>query len=363
MVIVPFTGVKRSFPITLIPCFCVILPLENAISMKAMNILLVLAVLAGTACGCSRGGGGSAAPVQNASAIGSFNADSAYSFVAGQVAFGPRVPGTAGHDSCADYIIDKLHGFGADTVIVQHGEATAFNGDRLPVKNIFAGFNPSVSRRILLAAHYDTRPWADRDPDPAKRMQPVLGANDGASGAGVLLEIARNLAMRAPEIGVDLIFFDCEDYGNPDPTDGEDGGWCLGSEYWVRHMVPYTSGNLPVYGVLLDMVGARDAKFPYEYFSQIKAVTPTMKVWNEAERLGYSGRFVRSVGSAVQDDHLVMISAGIPTTNVIECNNIRTGSFNPSWHTSYDNMSNIDKATLEAVGKTLLNVAYKERLQ
>lgn len=328
--------------------------------MKAKSILLLLIVLAGAACACSRTGKETASHVAD-TPLGSFNADSAYRYVAEQVAIGPRVPGTEEHDSCARYIINKLRSFDADTITVQTGTVTAFNGDVLPLTNIIACYRPEIRRRILLAAHYDTRPWADRDINPDHHDTPILGANDGASGVGVLLEIARNLAMREPSVGVDLIFFDCEDYGSH--TTAEDDGWCLGSRYWASHMVPYRNENLPVYGILLDMVGARDAQFPYEYFSQLNAITPTIKVWSAAEALGYSDRFPRSVGGAVNDDHIVLTNAGIPTTDIIECNNESTGSFHPSWHTLADDMSIIDRETLGAVGTTVLNVAYKERLQ
>lgn len=329
--------------------------------MKAKTIILTLAAVATLAtCACSRKTEQTASAASRAAVLGQFCADSAYRFVSEQVAMGSRVPGTAAHDSCANYIIRKLQQYGVDTMLVQRGTVTAFDGTSLPLTNIIAGFKPQARKRILLAAHYDTRPWADRDPDPANHSRPIPGANDGASGVGVLLEIARNLQLRRPDVGVDLAFIDCEDYGNNDTAEADDG-WCLGSKYWVAHRAPYYAENRPVYGILLDMVGGRDARFHYEYFSQRYAQTPTLKVWSEAEALGYADMFVRSVGGAVNDDHIVLTNSGIPTTDIIECNNVATGSFPPTWHTMADNMDNIDPATLDAVGKTVLNVVYKER--
>lgn len=296
--------------------------------------------------------------------LGNFSADSAYAHIEHQVAFGPRVPGTDGHRACRDYIVDELRRAGVDTVWTQHGVVEAFTGDKLPIYNIMAGFNTNVAakRRVLLVAHWDTRPWADRENSVEERQQPILGANDGASGVAVMLEIARNLGLRRPSVGVDLLFVDAEDYGDASGFDDRSETWCLGSQYWVESgMPPYDKDNKPVYGILLDMVGGRDAKFHYEYFSQKNAPNATAKVWSEAERLGYNHIFVRSIGGAVTDDHMVITQAGIPTTDIIETLNDETQSFNPTWHTLNDTPENIDKNTLKAVGETVLNVLYKEK--
>ncbi len=294
--------------------------------------------------------------------MGEFSADSAYSYVARQVAFGSRVPGTASHDSCATWIETRMRAW-ADSVIVQKGTVAAFDGTVLPITNIIAGFNLPQTKRILLVAHYDTRPWADRESDPELHNTPIPGANDGGSGTAVLMEIARNLARKAPTVGVDILFVDAEDYGPGETSISDTGfdGWCLGSRYWTQNMIPYGNHNLPAYGILLDMVGGRDAVFHYEYFSQRDAVTPTVKVWSEAMQLGYENIFCRQVGGAVNDDHLVITAAGIPTTDIIESNSKSTGSFPDTWHTLDDNLENIDPDVLDAVGKTVLNVVYKER--
>ncbi len=335
--------------------------------MRQVAIFLLCALIAGTStssCGGNRKAE-TAKETDNPTAatnrLGSFNADSAYRYIEEQVAFGPRVPGTAAHDSCRDYLVDFFERVGADSVFVQKGEAVAFNGDRLPISNIIAGFNTDKPRRVALAAHYDTRPWADKDNTHEQRQKPIPGANDGASGVGVIMEIARNLALKRPDVGVDLILFDAEDYGNADSFSDSEDTWCLGSQYWAAHIAPYTVANKPVYGILLDMVGGRNARFHYEVYSWTNARLPSIKVWSEAERLGLSHIFIPELGGAVVDDHIQMTAAGIPTTDIIELQNTETQTFPPYWHTLRDDMSNIDRSTLDAVGSTVLNVVYKER--
>lgn len=319
--------------------------------------LLVLSTMG--ACGGKTSAATDTTPTK-ALVLGQFNADSAYKYVVEQVEMGPRVPATTTHDKCRDYIISKLTAFQADTIIVQKGIVTAFDGSRLNIANIIAQYNQTASRRILLLAHYDTRPWADNDPDVSRQAEPIPGANDGASGVGVLLEIARNLAIKAPQVGVDLLFVDAEDYGQSSETDDTSDSWCLGSQYWAETTIPYTPNNLPAYAILLDMVGGRDARFHYEYFSYQYAGAVLRKVWNEAACLKYDDIFINSIGGAVTDDHLPLLRVGIPTIDIIESMNERTSGFPPSWHTHADTMDNIDSATLKAVGETILNVIYKE---
>ena len=322
---------------------------------------LMLAAAAIVAASCTKTAKTTRTPAPAATPIGSFSADSAYRFIEEQVAFGPRVPGTGAHDSCANYIIDKLRAYGLDTMLIQHGTVTAYDGSQMPITNIIAGNKPHVRRRVVLAAHYDTRAWADREHDEIKSTQPIVGANDGGSGVAVLLEIARNIQLREPEIGVDLIFFDAEDQGAPEELRGDNRGWCLGSEYWAQHREPYRSDNLPVYGILLDMVGGRDARFYYDLFSQENAPTACIKVWGEADALGYGHIFRRQLGGTIIDDHINMTNRGIPTADVIELYNDATGSFPAYWHTHADDMSIISKNTLQMVGNTVLNVLYKEQ--
>ncbi len=297
--------------------------------------------------------------------MGAFSADSAYSFIKQQVAFGPRVPGSEAHSLCSDWFIEKLNEFGADTVIILKSQATAWDGARLPIKNIFARFNTKAKDRIILTAHYDTRPWADNDPDPSNRNTAIDGANDGASGVAVILEIARNLGEKTPEIGVDILLNDCEDYGvrqdvDTDITDSE-STWCLGTQAFVEDL-PYSITEIPRFGILLDMVGGENARFNPEYFSSHLAEAPTAKVWAIAHKLGLAEQFPSKIGNPITDDHLPLIRAGIPTTNIIENCNPQSGVFPPTWHTVNDNITHIDPSSLDAVGRVVLNVIYNEKL-
>lgn len=288
---------------------------------------------------------------------GAFSPDSAYSYVDAQVAFGPRVSGTAAHDACVDFLVDRLRSFGADTVMVVGTPVRVWDGTTLPVRNILARFKGSAAGApILLAAHYDTRPWADQDYDAEARKHPFDGANDGASGVGVLLEIARNLGMQPSGVGVDILLTDVEDYGSTYVDDS----WCLGSAQFAENL-PYVAADRPRWGILLDMVGGRDARFPREYFSVQVAPQPVAKIWDMAGKLGLRQLFPMSMGGAITDDHLPLSAAGIPTADIIESKNSQTGSFPPTWHTRADNMENIDRGTLGDVGRVVLNVIYNEK--
>lgn len=289
-----------------------------------------------------------------------FNSDSAYAYTAQQVAFGPRVPGSEGSKACAGYIAGELKRHNADTVVTQKGEMKAFTGDMLPITNIMASYNSSAPRRILIVAHYDTRPWADSDPVEENRREPIPGANDGASGVAVLLEIARQLGQNAPEVGVDLLFVDAEDYGQSSGFSNHDTSWCLGTQYWVENM-PYATESLPAFGIVLDMVGGMGAKFHREYISNQNAKDIVDNVWAVAEKSGYGDRFVNVLGGSVVDDHLFLNQAGIPTIDIIESKSDETKSFPANWHTLKDDMDHIDPTTLKAVGQTVLNVIYNEK--
>lgn len=288
-----------------------------------------------------------------------FDADSAYTYVGRQVALGPRVPGSDAHGECVRFVTAQLDRFGADTVSVQRGTMQAADGNRIPVANIFARYNPTAAKRVLLLAHYDTRPWADADEDEANHVKPVPGANDGASGVGVLLEIARQLGMQRPEIGVDFLFTDAEDMGVSGESGAEDS-WCLGTQMWVAQM-PYTAANRPEYGILLDMVGHRDAVFKREYVSNIFAPAVNNRVWAVAKASGFGNRFAEGQGGAVTDDHTFINRAGIPCIDIVDCVNPQTGSFPANWHTVDDNMEHISAHTLKAVGQTVLNTITTEK--
>lgn len=292
--------------------------------------------------------------------IPAFNADSAYVYVRDQVIFGPRVPNTEAHKKCAVYLASRLKSFGAD-VTEQRATLTAFNGDVLSAVNIIGTYNPQAERRVLLFAHWDSRPWSDNDPDKANHSKPVDGANDGASGVGVLLEMARQFGLKNPDIGVDIIFFDAEDYGAPQNYEGNSAdAWCLGSQYWAK--TPHVPGYTANYGVLLDMVGAPGATFHKEGYSLYYAQGMVDKIWSLASSLGFSNYFRNEPIGPITDDHYYVNKiAGIPSVDIIHYRNEGNDSgFGHYWHTVNDNMDNIDKNTLMAVGTTLMHLVYNE---
>lgn len=287
-----------------------------------------------------------------------FNADSAYIFIKEQVDFGPRYPNNEAHGKCATYLEEKMSSFGIET-ITQIGSARTFNNKEITIKNIIGSYLPEAENRILLFAHWDSRPFADQD---SKNMtQPILGANDGASGVGILLEVARQLSIHQPEIGVDIIFFDAEDYGQPSSAmvTGISDSWCLGSQYWSRnlHKENYTAK----FGILLDMVGSKDAYFTKESISMKYAPNIMNKVWNNAQQLGHGNHFVNQPTYFVgTDDHqYVNEIVGIPSIDIIHYDR-NTQNFHPTWHTHNDNMDVINKNTIKAVGEVLLYTIYTE---
>lgn len=288
-----------------------------------------------------------------------FDADSAYRYVKEQVDFGPRVPNTAAHRACGDYLANKLEQFGAK-VTNQYTDLVAYDGTLLKARNIIGSFKPEAKKRIALFSHWDSRPWADADPDEKKQHTPILGANDGASGVGVLLEIARQMQRQQPELGIDIILVDAEDYGPHQSYTGahKEEYWALGAQYWARN--PHVQGYNARFGILLDMVGAKDATFFYEGYSEEFAKNINRKIWNAANDLGYGRHFVKKKGSMVTDDHLFVYRyARIPTVDIIQYSE-ETG-FYENWHTVKDDMDGIDPHTLKAVGQTVMDVIYKEQ--
>jgi len=302
-------------------------------------------------------------PVKTATVrIPDFNADSAYLYIKEQVDFGPRIPNTSAHEKCAGFLIQKLKNYCKD-VIIQKGQVKAFNGTILNFKNIIASFAPEVNNRIFLCSHWDSRPFADHDADIKNQKKPIDGANDGASGVGVLLEIARQLSISKPEIGIDIIFFDVEDYGPPQDqklTENTGDWWGLGSQYWSRQQ--HVENYFAKYGILLDMVGAPGATFLKEGFSMDYASEIVDQVWRIANRIGYSSYFFFEKGTYIDDDHYYINKIkNIPTIDIIHLDQTSPTGFYHTWHTTNDNLSNIDKKTLKAVGQTLLTVIYEEK--
>lgn len=295
-------------------------------------------------------------PVNNTTTFAAapvFNADSAYAFVEKQLSFGPRVPNSEGHKKCGDYLISQLKTYGAE-VIVQEAKVMAYTGASLRIRNIIARYNPEKTNRVVLFAHWDTRPFSDMD--PVNDKDPVPGADDGASGVAVLLEIARNIQTTQPQVGIDLIFLDGEDYGN---AGGEPETYCLGTQYWAKN--PPIPGYMPKYGILLDMVGARGAMFCKEAYSRQYASSVVENIWNTAAQLGYANYFISKDSDPLTDDHVFINTlAKIPTADIINYNR-DTGGFGSHWHTQDDNISIIDKNTLKAVGQTVTQVIYNEQ--
>jgi Zn-dependent M28 family amino/carboxypeptidase len=292
--------------------------------------------------------------------VPNFNADSCYTYIEKQLSFGPRVPNTEAHKATAAWLTATLKRF-TPNVVVQSARLKAFDGTTLDAQNIIASFNPDKRGRILLCAHWDSRPFADHDPDPANRQKPVPAANDGGSGVAVLLEIARQMQQHSPEMGVDIVLFDAEDYGEPQELQGTtEDSWALGSQYWSKN--PHVPGYTARFGILLDMVGAANPAFTMEGSSMYYAPDIMRKVWNVADRLGFDAYFLNRKSGPITDDHVyVNENLRIPTIDIIDYDPDRPKGFFDQWHTVDDNISHISKETLKAVGQTVITVVYETK--
>ena len=290
--------------------------------------------------------------------VPTFNPDSAYQYVKAQCDFGPRVPGTEAHTACLQYFVEQFSRFGADTVIVQEGESMIYDGTKMPIRNVVASYGLGKPNRVMICAHWDSRPFADNDINPDNRRKAIIGANDGASGVGVMMELARQLGQKNAAIGVDLILFDLEDWGAPDWEQSKlsDGGWALGSKYWASR--PHIPGYQAQFAILLDMVGAQGVQFYREYFSDQYASWVVDRVWNKAADLGLGHVFVNQRGGGVTDDHINVNRAGIPCIDIIQFQTDTETGFGDYWHTHNDDMRNIDPLTLDAVGRVLMEIIY-----
>lgn len=279
-----------------------------------------------------------------------FNADSAFSFLLAQTAFGPRNPASPGHRDCLEYLAAELHRRTPD-VRLQPFTADGCGGERLPLTNVIASFRPELEDRVLLCAHWDTRPRAERDEDPARRHLPIIGANDGASGVAVLLELARLFHESPPPAGVDIVLFDGEDYGE----EGDLDRYLLGSRYFARTAVRELR---PRFGVLLDMVGDASLELPREGYSVRFAPDVVEEVWRTAGRLGVA-EFLDAVGPEVYDDHVPLNEAGVPTINIIDF--AYPNALHRFWHTHQDTPDKCSPASLAAVGAVLTHLLYAGR--
>lgn len=332
---------------------------------KIMIALLIVALIAGAAFNflpSNKAEVSETEEIEKVQPVGpDFNADSAYIYLQEQCDFGPRTMNSVAHDKCEKWIIQKFEQYGCK-VTTQKATLNGYDGTPLRSTNIMASYNPGATTRIMFCAHWDCRPWADNDPDSTNWHKPIVAANDAASGVGVMIELARILKGSGLELGVDFICFDAEDYGTPQWFEGEDPGdtWALGAQYFANNL---PEGYAPRYAILLDMVGGVGAKFYREGMSMQYAPAIVKKVWNAARQVGYGSYFPKADGGMITDDHIpVNQTANIPCIDVIpyypDC---AQSSFGPTWHTIADNMDNIDKNTLKAVGQTMVQVLFTEK--
>ena len=331
--------------------------------MKRSILYACVAVALLSACGNAKKTAATAAHAVGAEPVGpAFSADSAYHFCEAQCAFGPRTMNSEAHDRCGLWIADKFGQYGMD-VTVQKANLHGYDGTPLRSQNIVASYKPELADRILLCAHWDSRPWADNDPDEANWRKPVMAANDGASGVAVMLEVARLLqADSTLALGVDFVCFDAEDWGVPQWSDSSSDGdsWALGAQYWAAH--PHREGYTARFGLLLDMVGGQGARFYREGMSLRYAGNVVSKIIQAAETVGFGSYFPRQDGGYITDDHVpVNEVAHIPTADIIpyypDC---EASSFGPTWHTVADDMAHIDRNTLQAVGQTVVQLLFSE---
>lgn len=323
-------------------------------------ILSIVAAVVLVACGTTKK---SQSEDQKAVSV-MFSADSAYAFCAAQCQYGPRTMNSEAHEKCGQWIVEKFRQYGCE-VELQKADLKGYDGTILKSTNIIAKSRQltanSKQPRILICAHWDSRPWADNDPDSANWRKPVMAANDGASGVAVMLEIARLLQENdSASMAVDFICFDAEDWGIPQwENDGDADSWALGAQYWAANCQKPIANSYQ-YGILLDMVGGQSARFYQEYFSMKYARNIVEKVWQAASAAGYGSYFPAKDGGGVTDDHLpVNEKAGIPCIDIInhypDC---EQSNFGPTWHTINDDMQHVDKNTLQAVGQTLIQLLF-----
>lgn len=286
-----------------------------------------------------------------------FNADSAYAYAKVQVDFGPRIPSTPAHAKCADYLVAKLKSLGGE-VFMQQAPVQTYDGKKHQLKNIIAAFYPEKTQRVLITAHWDARPFSDQDPDVTMKDKPFEAANDGASGVAVILEMARQIKEKQPNVGVDFILWDIEDYGKANDDTPNETTWCIGSQYWAKN--PPVKGYKPLYAINLDMVGGSNAQFTQDAVSRKYAPDVINKVWGIAGEIGYGNYFINVTSGNIIDDHFWVNQAGIPTIDIIHYSDI--AGFYSNWHTQLDNLNNIDRNTLKAVGQTVLETIYREQI-
>lgn len=328
--------------------------------MRKLDVLLIIAIVFLASCKPktedldSQNADGSESSID----VGNlkFSSDVAYQAISKQVSFGSRVPSTPAHEECAHWLLTELK-LVSDTSYFQEFEAVTYDGKKHKGKNILAKINPNNPNRIQLAAHWDTRPIADQD--SSNKAQPILGADDAGSGVGVILALLQVLKEKKVTLGVDVVFFDIEDYGQPQNSGllPMEHSWCLGSQYWGKN---YRESNRPRWGVLLDMVGSKSASFHKEEISMLYASNLVNRIWNISSNLGCGQLFKESAMGTIEDDHMYMNTlAAIPTVDIINYR-AEKNSFGEHWHTHKDNMDIIDKNTLKCVGQALEQLILEE---
>jgi hypothetical protein len=275
-----------------------------------------------------------------------FDGAAAFGYIQTQVAFGPRVPGTPAHEKMGDWL-DSLLSQRADTVIVQSWTHVTTGGKRLPLRNFVARFNPAAEKRLLLLAHWDSRPVSD-SPISRDSGHAVMGANDGGSGVALLLGVADVLKRTPPAIGVDLLYADGEDYGDFTETPAD---VLIGSRYYGAHQV---QGPQPLYAVLFDLVADKDLQIYQEGNSLVGAPEVVELVWDTAKDLGYAGYFIASPRHTLIDDHLELQKAGIRAIDVVDFDY-------PAWHTQYDTIDKVSPSSLQVVGDVAVALVRREQ--
>ena len=325
--------------------------------MKKLTILVLLAAVITTSCQQQQ----SASTTEETSSSQvlvspNFDADSAFAFVKAQVDFGPRIPSTEAHARCAAYLLASFKKYGAD-VSEQNSKVSTYDGKTHQLRNIIAKFHPEKTKRVLISAHWDSRPFSDQDSDPNNQNKAFETANDGASGVGVILEMARLIQQKSPNIGVDFILWDIEDYGKSNDQSPNETTWCLGSQHWAKN--PTFGSNKPIYAINLDMVGGSNAQFTQDAVSRQYAPDIVSKVWKIADEIGYGNYFINMTSGNIIDDHFWMNQAGVKSIDIIHYSD--NSGFYINWHTQLDNMNNIDRNTLKATGQTVLETIYREK--
>jgi glutaminyl-peptide cyclotransferase len=302
-----------------------------------MPVILVAYLIAACSGDAKQGSAAQRADSGGARTSTGFNGNAAYNYAKAQVDFGPRVPGTPAAKQAGDWIIRQMRAR-ADTVIVQSFTYTTADGKKLPLRNILARFRPELQERVLYVTHWDSRPISESAATEAEKKMPVPGANDGASGVGLFVALGDVLKKTKPNVGVDLLFTDGEDYGNFGPPLVD---VLIGAKYFAAH--PPSPGYKPLYGVLWDMIGDKDLRIPYEMISFQQAPEVVSRVWQTAADLGYGDIFVQESGGEVTDDHVPLLQSGLRVIDVIDLTY-------PPHHTPQDTMDKISAKSLAAVG-------------